>query len=200
MSISKRFQAVNALATALAVAIGLTGCTDSGIDPGPSLKDAPAVQAVRYTSPPRLAQRKPATVSTPTPPKAQPAANTPPKTVTAPTTAQKTAASPATIAGCRESVECLARLNALIADPEQTWMARLPTPAEYSSGTRLFAYRALRTKLACDKLEIAKKEIEWAVTTFSKPVAGLKAGVVDLVRNESLAVQSEIDSELKSRC
>ncbi|KAB2848881.1 MAG: hypothetical protein F9K44_09610 [Hyphomicrobiaceae bacterium] len=197
---SKGSRAFNPAATAFAVAIGLSGCTSADAEREASLKDEPSVQAAKYNLSPRPGTRKPATVSAPARQTVQPAPQPPAKTTNPTALSSKIPASPATIADCKESADCTAQLNAMIADPDQSWMAKAPSPAEFSTGTRLFSYRALRTKLDCRKLANVLKELDWAMTTFSKPVPGLKRGVVDLVRDESRAVHQEITAEIKARC
>lgn len=189
---------LNLTVTALAVVTGLSGCTGADVEPATSLKDEAIVQAAKHSPPPPPALRKPATVSVPARPTVQPAPQAAPKTATP--MAPSSRISPVTIADCKESADCTARLNAMIADPDQSWMAKAPTPAEFSTGTRLFAYRALRAKLDCRKLAGALKELDWAVTNFSQPVPGLKDGVVGLVRDESRAVHQEMAAEIKARC
>ena len=184
------FGRYSSAAIALAIIAGLSACSEPVVDPATSLKDGPTVEKAKYSPSPRLAQPKPVRVSAPVRPATQPATEHP----------AKTAMPTATIADCREKAECAARLSAMIADPNQSWMAKEPTALEFSTGTRLFAFRALKAKLDCRKLAAATKELDWAIATFSKSVPGLEDSVAALVRDESKAVHQDIVAETKSRC
>jgi hypothetical protein len=102
---------------------------------------------------------------------------------------------------CGAGLDCVEVLRAMIDDPTQSWMMRAPTPAEFSNGTRLFAYRALKTTLDCGKLRFAKAEIDWAIDTFSSNrLEGLDAAHRARVAALAEAVHAEIESEIKKRC
>jgi hypothetical protein len=101
---------------------------------------------------------------------------------------------------CGVGVDCLAVLRAMLADPKQSWMMRAPTPMEFSNGTRLFAYRALRRKLDCGKLRFAGAEIDWALDTFSREVEGMAAEQRARVAALAGEVREELDAEVKQRC
>src|SRR5690606_20557951 len=101
---------------------------------------------------------------------------------------------------CGVGVDCLAALRAMIADPKQSWMMRAPTPMEFSNGTRLFAYRALRKTLDCGKLRFAGAEIDWALDIFSRDVEGMDAAQRARVAALAREVRAELDAEINQRC
>jgi hypothetical protein len=86
----------------------------------------------------------------------------------------------------------MAQLKALIDDPARGWIGKTSSPAEYATGTRLFAYRALRAQLTCPQLTTARGEIEAAGKTFRAPVAG----VTPLQARRLLALNAEVEREL----
>lgn len=101
---------------------------------------------------------------------------------------------------CGVGVDCLAVLRAMIADPKQSWMMRAPTPMEFSNGTRLFAYRALRKTLDCGKLRFAGAELDWALDTFSRDVEGMDIAQRARVAALAKEVRAELEAEIKQRC
>ncbi len=103
-------------------------------------------------------------------------------------------------ARCGVGVDCLAMLRAMISDPQQSWMARTPTLTDFTSGTRLFAYRALRTTLDCGKLRFANAELDWAVDTFNGTIEGVDPAHRARVSALATAVRAEIQAEIKTRC
>ncbi len=109
------------------------------------------------------------------------------------------AASP-DLAGCGSNSECLARLKALVEDPTRSWIGQPHSPVEYANGTRLFAYRALRTRLTCDELVRALDDIAAAARTFRAPVPGVTPDRVERVRALNAEVEAELRSERAVRC
>jgi hypothetical protein len=102
---------------------------------------------------------------------------------------------------CGAGVDCLDVLRAMIDDPKQSWMMRAPTTAEFANGTRLFAYRALKSTLECGKLRFANAELDWAIDTFSSSrLEGVDAAHRARVAALAEAVHSEIEAEIKKRC
>lgn len=101
---------------------------------------------------------------------------------------------------CGVGADCLAVLRAMIEDPKQSWMMRAPTLTEFSNGTRLFAYRALRKTLECGKLRFAGAEIDWAIDTFSREVDGMDAAHRARVAALAVEVRGELEAEIKQRC
>lgn len=102
---------------------------------------------------------------------------------------------------CGAGLDCVAVLRAMIDDPKQSWMMRAPTPVEFANGTRLFAYRALKTTLECGKLRFANAELDWAIDTFSSSrLEGVDTAQRARVAALAEAVHAEIEGEIKKRC
>ena len=57
------------------------------------------------------------------------------------------ASPPRQAAACKTDNDCVVILSALIKDPKRAWIGRPQSAAEYANGTRFFAYRALRRTL-----------------------------------------------------
>jgi hypothetical protein len=103
-------------------------------------------------------------------------------------------------AACASSSACLARLKAMIASPDRSWVGRPQSAADYATGTRLFAYRALRAGLSCRELTLALGEIAAAAGTFRAGAAGIDAARASRVLALSRAVESELRTEFARRC
>jgi hypothetical protein len=168
--------------------------------PPPEPRAAPAVPAMPRVVAPAPPPAKPAPAK-PAPPdlaiSAPPAVRPPPapvpKALTESDLQQDTAR-------CGVGVDCLALLRAMIADPSQSWMMRAPTPMEFSNGTRLFAYRALRKTLDCGKLRFASAELDWALDTFGREVDGMQPAQRARVAALAGEVRAELQAEIKQRC
>jgi hypothetical protein len=158
--------------------------------------EAPAQPAPRVTAPAAppvpKAKRAPPDLAISAPPVARPPP-APPKALTEGDLQQDTMR-------CGVGVDCLAALRAMVADPKQSWMMRAPTAMEFSNGTRLFAYRALRKTLDCGKLRFADAELAWALDTFSRDVEGMDAAQRARVAALAAEVRTELDAEIKQRC
>ena len=157
----------------------------------------------KHASPVRPAPAPPTLALSPPKVEAPPPASAPASPAPAPKSAPpKPLAETDLAAGrCGDGQDCLDVLRAMIDDPKQSWMMRAPTPAEFANGTRLFAYRALKTTLECGKLRFANAELDWAIDTFStdriKDVdPAHRARVAALAE----AVREEIEAEIKKRC
>jgi hypothetical protein len=191
-----------ALARAVAAAFGatflLSGCVGIGTG-GPSalgsaeygyrsIKDepvpAPAAPTPAQAPAPKQAPAKTA-IATPPPPKPRP---------------RPPAAKRAELPTCATGSECMAQLKALIDDPARGWIGKVQAPAEYANGTRLFAYRALRTRLTCQELTTALGEITAAGKTFRAPVAGVTPLQVRRVLALNADVERELQAEFAVRC
>jgi hypothetical protein len=94
---------------------------------------------------------------------------------------------------CRTPQECADQLRKLIKDPKREWIGQPQSPAAYSNGTRLFAYRALRKKLTCSELDRALSE-------FKVATPSLQSVRYDRVRILLAEVTREIKSEEAKRC
>jgi hypothetical protein len=171
----------------------------------------PAVRRVRPAPAPpaRTEPAKPPRSVTPSlalsPPKADPPPPMPKPASPAPVPAPPKPLAEGDLAAgsmrCGDGRDCLAVLRAMIDDPKQSWMMRAPTPAEFANGTRLFAYRALKTTLDCGKLRFANAELDWAIDTFSSSrLEGVDAAHRARVTALAEAVHAEIEGEIKKRC
>jgi hypothetical protein len=182
--------------------------------PPPPPAVAPPVQP---TAPARTepASPKQAAPAQPTPPTRPTLALSPPKLETPPPVAKPVSPTPplpqpkalaesdlaAGSIHCGAGLDCVAVLRAMIDDPKQSWMMRAPTPVEFANGTRLFAYRALKTTLECGKLRFANAELDWAIDTFSSSrLEGVDSAHRARVAALAEAVHAEIEGEIKKRC
>lgn len=103
-------------------------------------------------------------------------------------------------ASCTGVETCASVLKAMVADTDRTWIDRPATPTVLANGVRLFAYRALRSKLSCGELATALSEVETAARSFSGPVGGLQPEQVRRVRGLSIEVGGELRTERERRC
>ncbi len=88
----------------------------------------------------------------------------------------------------------------MVSGSNRSWVQRPASPAVLANGVRLFAYRALKSKLACGELATALSEVAAAARTFSGPVAGLEAVQTARVRSLSAEVKDELQAEHAQRC
>jgi hypothetical protein len=174
----------------LTAAIGLAGC---------ALETAQTAPESRM----RFASDQPAPADRAAPPKPER------KVVAAKVEAKKSAAAkPAPQPQARGqdetscvSVEnCTSVLKAMVASGNRSWMQRPVAPAVLANGVRLFAYRALASRLSCDELAAALSEVGMATRAFSGPVAGLDAEQVERIRSLSAEVGGELRNERLRRC
>jgi hypothetical protein len=70
---------------------------------------------------------------------------------------------------CATLRDCSERLKSLVKNPNREWIGVPQSADEYSDGTRLFAYRALRKKLTCGELKLAVEDTKVALSTLEKP-------------------------------
>jgi hypothetical protein len=94
----------------------------------------------------------------------------------------------------------MVQLKALISNPSRTWIGQSQPPVEYATGTRLFAYRALRNQLTCRQLRAALTEIAAADKTFRAPAPGVSAAQAKRVLTLNSEVEQELRAEQASRC
>jgi len=132
----------------------------------------------------------------------QPTRTADPKKPAGPVEARsRTAAAANTKRGeCLGPEQCAALLGAMIADPTRGWIQHRPHLSAYANGTRLFAYRALRTKLQCNELGIAVAELEAVRQSLINEPAIIPASEAIRVRNLITDVTSELRMELARRC
>jgi hypothetical protein len=95
---------------------------------------------------------------------------------------------------CATGSACLTELKAMIADPDRSWIGRPQAPADFATGTRLFAYRALHGRLSCRELDLALEETASADRTFRAPVQGVTPAQAGGV----LALNTQVDGELRT--
>jgi hypothetical protein len=167
----------------------LTGCAS-----GPVGLGAPTYRSIKDE--PTPAQVAAAPKSMPTRPQARvailkPAAQPRPKAPKQEAVAELT---------CASESACLARLKAMIDNPNRDWVGQPQPPAEYANGTRLFAYRALRGQLTCPQLASALGELEGMAKIFSGPVAGVSAPQARRVLALNAEVERELRAEVGRRC
>jgi hypothetical protein len=101
---------------------------------------------------------------------------------------------------CVSVENCTSVLKAMVASGDRSWMQRPVAPAVLANGVRLFAYRALASRLSCDELTAALSEVGMATRAFSGPVAGLDAEQVERIRSLSAEVGGELRAERVRRC
>jgi hypothetical protein len=141
-----------------------------------SIKDEPASQAAPE---PRLAAQPPPAAPPPRP--------------------FRPAAAP-DVPACASGSACLTALKAMIADPDRGWIGRPQSPADYATGTRLFAYRALNGRLSCRELDLALEETASAARTFRAPVPGVTPAQAGRVLALNAQVEDELRTERARRC
>ena len=164
------------------------------VAPARPKQTAPARPPTLALSPPRME---------PPPPAARPVSPAPVLPAPVPSPPRPLAESDLTAGTvrCGPGLDCVAVLRAMVDDPKQSWMMRAPTPAEFANGTRLFAYRALKTTLECAKLRFANAELDWAIDTFSNSrLEGVDAAHRARVAALAEEVHAEIEGEIKQRC
>jgi len=103
-------------------------------------------------------------------------------------------------AGCGSDAECLARLKALLEDPQRSWIGQRQPALEFATGVRLFAYHALRGRLACSELSLALAELDAQGRAFRQPVRGVTPDQAERVRALNAEVATELAAEHAARC
>jgi len=103
-------------------------------------------------------------------------------------------------ASCQTDSDCVVLLAALINDPKRRWIGQPQTAAEYANGTRLFAYRALRTRLSCRELKRAIGDTKVAAVRLQAPTSGVPAAQAASAFSLSTEVASELRNETAGRC
>jgi hypothetical protein len=114
--------------------------------------------------------------------------------------AAPTAAKSAALPSCASGSDCMAQLKTMVDDPSRSWIRRRVSPLEYSNGTRLFAYRALRDRLSCPEMTLALNEINAAAGAFHAPVAGVNAAQAAHLLRLNSDVGQELRAEFAGRC
>lgn len=181
-----------AILPALGATFLLSGCVTAGMS-GPAALGAGQHRSIKDDPEPAMA--------TPAPKQTPPA-----KTAIAPAPQRpytpQGAAPPkrSDLPACISGSECMVRLKAMIADPSRSWIGKPQPPAEYANGTRLFAYRALRSQLTCQQLNSALKETAGAGAAFRTAVPGVSAVQAQRVLALNTEIESELQAELAARC
>jgi len=101
---------------------------------------------------------------------------------------------------CEGGSDCATLLKSLVESPNRSWVGQPQSPADHATGTRLFAYRALRDRLSCPELSTARSEIEAASAAFKAPVGGISATQAKRVLALNAAVNDELRAEQRRRC
>jgi hypothetical protein len=167
----------------------LSGCATLGGNPAPAALGGSKYRSIKDDP-------EPATLAPPPAPRPQKKATT----VVPARPYRPAVGRPIERPNCGTGTACLARLKALIADPERRWIKEPAPSVEYANGTRLFAYRALRSKLSCAEITLALNEIDAAESAFRSPVAGVSATQASRVLSLGADVGQELRAEFKSRC
>src|SRR5215471_13328074 len=94
---------------------------------------------------------------------------------------------------CDTAQDCAARLRNLVKNANRDWIGVPQSADGYSNGTRLFAYRALRKKLACGELQLAIEDTKAAMSTLEKTA-------YERARALAGEVMGELATEQGKRC
>ena len=94
---------------------------------------------------------------------------------------------------CPTPDKCAAQLKILVSDPVRDWIGQPQSADGYATGTRLFAYRALRKKLTCGELGRALGETT-AATALLQPARYENARIL------ATTVTRELKAEHSKRC
>jgi hypothetical protein len=101
---------------------------------------------------------------------------------------------------CGSAAQCKGVLKTMIDSPDRGWIGKQQAPSAYANGTRLFAYRALRTKLTCNELGLAVDEVRAASQSMDRPVPGMTPDQLSRTRALSAQVEGELARERAGRC
>lgn len=88
----------------------------------------------------------------------------------------------------------------MVESPQRGWVGQQQAPSAYADGTRLFAYRALRTKLSCRELSAALNEVRAASKSLAGDVPGVSADQISRTRTLNSQVEGELAKERGVRC
>jgi hypothetical protein len=92
---------------------------------------------------------------------------------------------------CGTPQDCAAHLRNLVKSPNRDWIGVPQSADGYSSGTRLFAYRALRKKLNCTELKLAVEDAKAAMSILEKASYERARALAGEVMGELAAEQSK---------
>ena len=101
---------------------------------------------------------------------------------------------------CGTPAQCRSALKKLVESPKRGWVGQQQSPGAYVDGTRLFAYRALRTKLNCRELSAALTEVRATSKSLAGEVPGVSPDQISRTRTLNGQVESELAKERGVRC
>ena len=101
---------------------------------------------------------------------------------------------------CGTPAQCKTALKKMVDDPKRGWVGQPQPAVAYTNGTRLFAYRALRTKLTCRELRLALGEVRAASKSLAGDVPGVSPEQLTRTRALSGQVETELSNERGARC
>lgn len=101
---------------------------------------------------------------------------------------------------CGTPAQCKSALKKLVDNPKRGWVGQHEEPAAYTDGTRLFAYRALRTKLSCLELSAALTEVRGVSQSLAGDVPGVSHDQLSRTRTLNTQVEGELAKESGRRC
>jgi hypothetical protein len=101
---------------------------------------------------------------------------------------------------CGTPAQCKTALKKMVESPKRGWVGQEQDAAAYADGTRLFAYRALRTKLSCRELSAALGEVRTASKSLAGEVQGVTPDQLARTRALSTQVEGELARERSGRC
>ena len=122
------------------------------------------------------------------------------KLLATPTPAPEPPPPAAKVESCGTPAQCRTALKKLVDSPKRGWVGQPQPPAAYTDGTRLFAYRALRTKLNCRELTASLAEVRTVSKSLSGEMPDVSADQVSRTRALSGKVESELAKERGVRC
>jgi len=102
--------------------------------------------------------------------------------------------------GCGTAAQCKGVLKTMIESPDRGWIGKRQSPEAYANGTRLFAYRALRTRLTCSELALAVEEVRAASKLLGGSVSGMTPDQLSRTRALGVQVEGELARERAGRC
>lgn len=101
---------------------------------------------------------------------------------------------------CGTPAQCKAALKKMVDNPKRGWVGQQQDVGAYTDGTRLFAYRALRTKLSCRELSAALTEVRTVSKSLSGEVKSIPHEQASRTRALSTQVEGELAKERGTRC
>ena len=101
---------------------------------------------------------------------------------------------------CGTPAQCKTALKKMVNDPKRGWVGQPQPAVAYTNGTRLFAYRALRTRLSCGELRLALGEVRAASKSLASDVPGVSPEQLTRTRALNSQVETELSKERGARC